>query len=69
MTARTPTRVFLVDDHPLVRESLASLVEQQPDLRICGEAETAPAALAGIGGAMVWNRRMSSPLGPMMGTL
>jgi len=45
-------RVFLVDDHPLVRESLASLIEQQADLTVCGEAENAPAALARIGAAV-----------------
>ncbi len=37
--------VFLVDDHPLVREWLTNLINQQPDLRVCGEAETRPAAL------------------------
>src|ERR1019366_5340321 len=39
----------LVDDHPLVREWLANLIHQQPDLVVCGEAETAPAALEAIG--------------------
>lgn len=39
-------RVFLVDDHPLVREWLASLIALQPDLEVCGQAEDAPAALA-----------------------
>lgn len=51
MKAPSTARVFLVDDHPLVRESLARLVEQQPELTVCGEAENAPAALAGIGAA------------------
>lgn len=41
-------RVFLVDDHPLVREWLINLVNRQPDLAICGEAEDAPRALSGI---------------------
>ncbi len=40
--------VFLVDDHPLVREWLTNLINQQPDLTVCGEAETAPQALAAI---------------------
>ena len=43
--ARKPTRVFLVDDHPLVREGLANLIERQPDLRVCGQAETSAAAV------------------------
>jgi len=42
------TKVFLVDDHPLVRESLASLIERQPDLSVCGEADNPAEALAGI---------------------
>ena len=32
--------VFIVDDHPLVRESLASLIARQADLIVCGQAET-----------------------------
>jgi len=42
------TTVFLVDDHPLVREWLTHLIHQQSDLIVCGEAETAPAALLAI---------------------
>jgi DNA-binding NarL/FixJ family response regulator len=38
-------KVFLVDDHPLVREWLANLINQQSDLQVCGEAESAPRAL------------------------
>jgi DNA-binding NarL/FixJ family response regulator len=37
--------VLLVDDHPLVREWLATLINQQADLQVCGEADTAPKAL------------------------
>jgi len=40
MTA-PPTRIFLVDDHPLVREWLATLLRQQPDFKVCGQAEDA----------------------------
>lgn len=43
------TSVFLVDDHPLVREWLTQLIHQQPDLVVCGEAEDAPSALRMIG--------------------
>ena len=42
-------RVFIVDDHPLVREGLANLINQQPDLMVCGQAEDAAQALAGVG--------------------
>jgi DNA-binding NarL/FixJ family response regulator len=41
-------RVFLVDDHPLVREGLANLINQQKDLVVCGEAEDSAGAIAGI---------------------
>ncbi|MBI3880078.1 MAG: response regulator transcription factor [Verrucomicrobia bacterium] len=38
--ARLPrqTRIVLVDDHPLVRERLAQVIQEEPDLTICGEA-------------------------------
>jgi DNA-binding NarL/FixJ family response regulator len=39
-------RIFLVDDHPLVREWLATLLRQQPDFKVCGQAEDARHALA-----------------------
>lgn len=47
--SETKTRVFLVDDHPLVREWLANLIDHQPDMMVCGEAESAGQALATIG--------------------
>jgi DNA-binding NarL/FixJ family response regulator len=34
-------RIFIVDDHPLVREWLGNLINQQPDLKVCGEGGTA----------------------------
>jgi DNA-binding NarL/FixJ family response regulator len=46
-TART-RRVFIVDDHPLVREGLANLINQQSDLTVCGEAEDSAGAIAEI---------------------
>lgn len=33
-------RIFIVDDHPIVRRGLASLIELEPDLTVCGEADT-----------------------------
>jgi DNA-binding NarL/FixJ family response regulator len=38
-------KILLVDDHPLVREWLANLINQQPDLSVCGEAESVQEAL------------------------
>ena len=40
----SPKRIFLVDDHPLVREWLTNLINQQPGLTVCGEAESAQQA-------------------------
>ena len=37
--------ILLVADHPLVREWLASLIKQQPDLAVSGEAESVREAL------------------------
>jgi DNA-binding NarL/FixJ family response regulator len=44
-------RIFLVDDHPLVREWLTQLIDQQPDLTVCGEAGSAAQAVAALGAA------------------
>jgi DNA-binding NarL/FixJ family response regulator len=41
-------KIFLVDDHPLVREWLTNLIHQQPELEVCGEAESAPQAYQAI---------------------
>jgi two-component system response regulator DevR len=43
-----PTRVFLVDDHEIVRRGIADLLEDEPDLQVCGEAASAAEALARI---------------------
>jgi DNA-binding NarL/FixJ family response regulator len=42
------TRVFLLDDHEIVRRGLRELLEAEDDLRIVGEAGTAADALARI---------------------
>jgi DNA-binding NarL/FixJ family response regulator len=41
-------RIFLVDDHPLVREWLASLLRLQSDLEVCGEAGDPAQALSAM---------------------
>jgi DNA-binding NarL/FixJ family response regulator len=40
--------VFIVDDHPLLRQGLALLVNREPDLAVCGEAEEAQTAMKEI---------------------
>ncbi len=42
------TRIFIADDHPLVREWLSALLRQQPDLTLAGEANDAATALAAM---------------------
>ena len=37
--------IFLVDDHPVTREGVRALIDQQPDLVVCGQADSAPLAL------------------------
>ena len=41
-------RIFIVDDHPLVREWLTTLIQRQSDLSVCGEAEDTATALEAI---------------------
>jgi DNA-binding NarL/FixJ family response regulator len=41
----TKCRILIVDDHPMVRERLAEVIKSEPDLLICGEAETRLQAL------------------------
>jgi DNA-binding NarL/FixJ family response regulator len=38
-------RILLVDDHPLVRERLAEIINREADLMVCGEAEDRSEAL------------------------
>jgi len=38
-------RVLVVDDHPIVRQGLALMINREPDLVVCGEAEDAMAAM------------------------
>lgn len=45
-TLLTRTRVLLVDDHAILRAGIARLVDQEEDLEVCGEASSAPEALA-----------------------
>jgi DNA-binding NarL/FixJ family response regulator len=40
--------VVIVDDHPLMRQGLALLINQQHDLEVCGEAEESQGAMHAI---------------------
>jgi len=42
------TRIFIVDDHPLLRRGLAELINREADMVFCGEAEDSPSAMKSI---------------------
>lgn len=46
--APAPLRVVIVDDHPIVRKGLGELINHEPGMTVCGEADTADAGLARI---------------------
>jgi DNA-binding NarL/FixJ family response regulator len=41
-------RIFIVDDHPMMRDGLRALISGENDLEVCGEAEDARPALEQI---------------------
>ncbi len=46
------SRVFIVDDHPIVREGLALKICAEPDMIVCGEAEDVTEALTRLPAAV-----------------
>src|SRR5258708_32754381 len=47
-TGTTAIKVFLLDDHEIVRRGVQDLLEAEPDITVIGEAGTARSALARI---------------------
>lgn len=45
-SARKPIRVFLLDDHEVVRRGVQDLLDAEPDIEVVGDAGTADHALA-----------------------
>ncbi len=45
---RSKKRVLIVDDQPVMRQGLAQVIDHEPDLVVCGEADTASQALNSI---------------------
>lgn len=44
-TSKARKQILIVDDHPIMREGLAQLINHELDLTVCGEAETAERGL------------------------
>ena len=38
-------RILLVDDHPITRQGLKAMIDQQLEIEVCGEADSAPQAI------------------------
>jgi DNA-binding NarL/FixJ family response regulator len=47
-TGRDKSKILIVDDHPIVRQGLAELVNHENDLVVCGQAEDAHQARKAI---------------------
>ncbi|HEX4794942.1 MAG TPA: response regulator transcription factor [Humisphaera sp.] len=50
MTASDPSssnrvRVLLVDDHPVLRRGMKAMIDEEPDMRVCGEADGMQSAI------------------------
>jgi len=45
---KTKLRVFLVDDHPLVRKGIADCIADEPGMAVCGQAGTVAETLEGV---------------------
>jgi DNA-binding NarL/FixJ family response regulator len=43
------TRIYVVDDHAMVRRGLAAMIAAEPDLEVCGEAEDCATATSEVG--------------------
>ena len=41
-------RILILDDHPITRYGLIQLINREPDLQVCGDAESTPQALAAM---------------------
>ncbi|MBV9696501.1 MAG: response regulator transcription factor [Gammaproteobacteria bacterium] len=46
--AGAPHRILIIDDHPIVRQGLRRLIEQEKDLTVCGEAASSGEGKAAI---------------------
>lgn len=49
MNAQSPIRVFSVDDHPLLREGIAAIINNQPDMLVAAQASEGGEAIRMFG--------------------
>ncbi len=47
-TNENETQVLIVDDHPVVRDGLTTIINHEQDFNVCGQADDAPEALKAI---------------------
>ena len=45
---KNTTKILIVDDHPIVRQGLAEMVNHEEDLMVCGQAEDAHKAMTAV---------------------
>jgi DNA-binding NarL/FixJ family response regulator len=51
MVAMKKARIFIVDDHPLLRQGISLLINNDPEMEVCGETDSADTALDSIAAA------------------
>jgi DNA-binding NarL/FixJ family response regulator len=48
MSNSTPIRIFSIDDHPLMREGIAAIIQNEPDMLLVAEASNGREAIEGF---------------------
>lgn len=48
MTKQSPTRILIIDDHPLLRQGIVALINSQKDFTVCGEVVDPRQAIASV---------------------
>jgi DNA-binding NarL/FixJ family response regulator len=48
MSNSTPIRIFSIDDHPLMREGIAAIIRNEPDMLLVAEASSGREAIQGF---------------------
>src|SRR4051812_21742170 len=49
LAKKARSKILLVDDHPILRQGLAQMIDQEKDLMVCGQFEEAGKALEAVG--------------------